>query len=248
MVRKYDIAIIAITAILFAIGFAKYYLPTKNTLSTAVDIPADDNIRWLVAMNITTNGIFAAQTPMDISVLAFPINATKTYPNIGIVFQDAIVDPPRYVASIPVAATKSLQRVPDPTSIVPYYTGEVRLLYPDEGPKCILVITNFENTFPLNEREVADVYRGDCIPIKTIAGTEIVPTITISSLDAKYQYETNKATLFLTWVVVGLTVLLSRDIIKGFVQDYWRSSSHSNQSGSNTSPADKKEKSKRDKH
>lgn len=55
------------------------------------------------------------------------------------------------------------------------------------------------------------------MPIEEEGRMDTGSAIIVASLDAKYEYETNRTVLALTWTALGLSVLLGREPIEGFV-------------------------------
>jgi hypothetical protein len=161
------------------------------------------NKRWDVMLEYRTDDVFAARTVLNVTAVA---NSWEIpyYANAWIYFPNSINDPPQYQDANRLPAHIRLNF----TGIDKFghfqFKGNTTLVYPTGGEKVI--------EFWEKNQEVV-----------FIDGVHERKVIDISSEDSKYQYETNKATLALAWVVIGLTIVIFRGFIKDFVEDFkWK--------------------------
>jgi hypothetical protein len=147
--------------------------------------------------------VLGARTVLNATAIANTYDP-EPYTTAWIYFHGSTTDPPRYQDSNLLPAHIEL-RVKGIDKFGHFqYKGNTTLIYPVGGEKFMeFWETPHEFIF--------------------IDGLHEIKVLDVSSEDSKYQFETNKSTLALTWAVVGLTVVIFRGFVKEIIEDIkWR--------------------------
>jgi hypothetical protein len=162
-----------------------------------------------VNFNFTTEAVFSALNPITVKIFVFPNpNATKSDPNwltdtpeyLWMYFPASIPPNPHYdknggIYTEPLVLRKGFNAT---------YTNSTTIEYQGETTVCAFILSTFTSSIP---------------PCNS---TVYSPILTISPVDSLYQYQSNKNTLSLTFVVLAFTVIF----IRVFVADMGRNVNH----------------------
>ncbi len=221
LVLAIDLAILGI--FLFSLLAAGYSYTASSTYvqslaqgeANAANIPT-----WVIAYNFTTQDVFSALNPITVDVIVhvYP-TYFKSYPNetfanfpriVYVYFPAAIPITVTYPLTGPVTVTQArysqygeilgapmeLVKRPDNT-----WRNSTKIMYAQEGQTCAFL-------------NVEQLYSVSCV------GS--APLLTISSVAALYQFQANRLTLSLTWLVFAFTVILCRDFYPEFARNFQR--------------------------
>lgn len=203
-----DIIVIIAFVVLLVVAAETYSSTNDYTLSV---YQAEDNYAniptWDIFYNFTTNAVFSTLNPITAHVIVnFDANITHIDPNIindapktvFIYFPAAFPMHPKYVGGEELGSSLVLHEEKNGT-----YANSTTLTYYEEGPQCAFLTTSPQ-------------------PFVNACNFSAHPALfTISSVDALYQYQTNKATLSLTLVVLAFTIILIRPFAADLVENFW---------------------------
>ncbi len=214
----WDVWLLVAFIILAGSALAYYFLYNEKIVDNHSITLTQHGQVWDVRVNFTSYSVFSAQTELTVDVIATP-DDNKFHPDVSILFLTAVDPVPQYFMG-------SVQNVEVPLTFDSekgWYKGTGNIMFTSEGPKCVRLSakslkTNDNSSSPY-DNATAIRYPGQCPFINEKSQIEFDPIIHISSADAKYQYQTNKATIALALVAAGIASLSLRTFLGQWLRD-----------------------------